>query len=147
MSRLMRLLLQGELCIVLRGPTKGLSKSEAESAILGYTIGNDLTARLFQDPKRTGGQYTYAKAFDAFAPIGPRLVHPSKFKAAPPTTISTRLNGKVVQHSELDFIFPVNELISYLSQGMHITKSEEVAEDLSLLTWIKGRRFLMDLSS
>jgi len=108
---------EGELTVILRGPIKSISKADASSAILGYTIGNDLTARMFQDPKRCGGQYTYAKAFDAFAPIGPRLVHPSKFVPSAPSTITTRVNGKVVQQSALDFIFPVEDIISFISQG------------------------------
>lgn len=108
---------QGELTVILRGPIKSIAKEDVISSILGYTIGNDLTARMFQDPKRTGGQYTYAKAFDAFAPLGPRLVHPSKFTPSAPTSVTTRVNGKVVQQSPLDFIFPVAEIVSYLSQG------------------------------
>lgn len=116
---------QGELTIIIREPIKSISKSEALSSILGYTVGNDLTARLFQDPKRAGGQYTYAKAFDAFAPLGPRLIHPSKFTPFSPTTITTRVNGIVMQHSPLDFIYPVDELISYLSQGEPLRASSK----------------------
>jgi 2-keto-4-pentenoate hydratase/2-oxohepta-3-ene-1,7-dioic acid hydratase in catechol pathway len=72
---------------------------------------------MFQDPKRCGGQYTYAKAFDAFAPLGPRLVHPSKFVPSAPTTLVTRVNGEVVQQSPLDFIYPVEDVASFISQG------------------------------
>jgi 2-keto-4-pentenoate hydratase/2-oxohepta-3-ene-1,7-dioic acid hydratase in catechol pathway len=102
---------------VIRGPIKSILPDEASASILGYTIGNDLTARMFQDPKRSGGQFTYAKAFDNFAPLGPRLVHPSKFTPTSPTNITTRINGEQRQHSPLDFIFPLDELISDLSQG------------------------------
>jgi 2-keto-4-pentenoate hydratase/2-oxohepta-3-ene-1,7-dioic acid hydratase in catechol pathway len=95
---------------------KTVSSSEASNYILGYTIGNDLTSRLFQDPKRCGGQFTYAKAFDKFAPLGPRLVSPKVFEEHV-KTIETRVNGKTVQKSAFEFIFPVNELVSFLSQG------------------------------
>lgn len=71
---------------------------------------------MFQDPRRCSGQYTYAKAFDKFAPLGPRLVSPRVFKERV-TTIETRVNGKTVQKSLLDFIFPVDEMLSFLSQG------------------------------
>jgi len=56
-------------------------------------------------------------AFDKFAPMGPRLVHPSKFVALA-SKIQTRVNGKTLQDSPLDFIFPIAELISFLSQGL-----------------------------
>jgi 2-keto-4-pentenoate hydratase/2-oxohepta-3-ene-1,7-dioic acid hydratase in catechol pathway len=105
--------------VILRGPTKSISKADAASSILGYTVGNDLTARLFQDPKKSGGQYTFAKAFDKFAPLGPRLVHPSKFKPSE-ATVTTRVNGKVVQDSPLDFIVSVEDLVFFLAQGTTI---------------------------
>ncbi|MCJ1297269.1 hypothetical protein MMC08_000055 [Hypocenomyce scalaris] len=108
---------EGELTVILRGPIISISKANGTSSILNFTIGNDLTARMFQDPKRCGGQYTYAQAFDAFAPLGPRLVHPSKFPPSAPTTIITRVNEKVMQQSQLDFIFHVDELVSFISQG------------------------------
>jgi 2-keto-4-pentenoate hydratase/2-oxohepta-3-ene-1,7-dioic acid hydratase in catechol pathway len=71
---------------------------------------------MYQDPKRCGGQYTYAKAFDKFAPLGPRLVSRKVFEEQV-SMIETRVNGKTMQKSPLDFIFPVDELVSFLSQG------------------------------
>jgi len=107
---------QGELTIILRGPIKSISKAEVLSSILAYTIGNDLTARLFQDPKKSAGQFTFAKAFDNFALLGPRLVHPSKFTPAV-STMTTRVNGEITQNSQLDFVFPVDDLVHFLAQG------------------------------
>ena len=95
---------------------KTLSPTEASKNILGFTIGNDLTARMFQAPDIGGGQYTYAKAFDRFAPMGPRLVHPSHF-AVEKAKLTTKVNGEVRQNSPLDFIFGVGEIVSFLSQG------------------------------
>ena len=107
---------KGELVIVTRNNMRSVSAEEATSNILGYTIGNDLTARMYQSPDIGGGQFTYAKAFDKFAPMGPRLVHPSRFSISA-AKLQTRVNGKTLQDSPLDFIFPVGELISFLSQG------------------------------
>lgn len=113
------LLAQGELTLVLRTPIKNITPASAPSHILGYTIGNDLTARTFQ--RSCGGQYTYAKGFDRFAPLGPRLVHPSVFSpTALGARITTRVNGRTVQDSEFDFIFEMNGLLSFLSQGTTI---------------------------
>ncbi|KAK2777354.1 hypothetical protein FQN53_002270 [Emmonsiellopsis sp. PD_33] len=110
---------EGELTIVLRNTIKSVSVSEASSHILGYTIGNDLTARFFQ--RACGGQYTHAKGFDKFAPLGPRLVHPSVFTPADSNRrITTRVNGRVVQDSPFDFIFPVDEIVSFISEGTTI---------------------------
>jgi 2-keto-4-pentenoate hydratase/2-oxohepta-3-ene-1,7-dioic acid hydratase in catechol pathway len=108
--------LQGELTIVTSKAAKDISPSEASDYILGYTIGNDLTSRMFQDPRRCSGQFTYAKAFDKFAPLGPRLVSPKVFEEHA-KTIETRVNGKTMQKSALDLIFPAKELVSFLSQG------------------------------
>lgn len=109
---------QGELTLVLRNSIKNIEPSEAASHILGYTIGNDVTARFFQ--RSCGGQYTYAKGFDRFAPLGPRLVHPSLVDTSANGRITTKVNGRVVQNSPFDFIFPIDELLSFLSQGTTI---------------------------
>ncbi|KAK4041879.1 fumarylacetoacetate hydrolase [Parachaetomium inaequale] len=109
---------EGELTLVLRNSIKNIEPSEAASHILGYTVGNDLTARSFQ--RSCGGQYTYAKGFDRFAPLGPRLVHPSLVDANASGRITTKVNGRVVQNSPFDFIFPIDELLSFLSQGTTI---------------------------
>ncbi|GME49970.1 2-hydroxyhepta-2,4-diene-1,7-dioate isomerase [Neofusicoccum parvum] len=106
---------EGELVIVTSKAAKNVSEAEAKDYILGYTIGNDLTLRLFQDPKRGGGQFTYAKAFDKFAPIGPTLLSAKVF-GEKKRNIVTRVNGKVYQNSPLDFIHSPEKLVSYLSQ-------------------------------
>lgn len=106
------------MTLVLRDSIKNIQPSEAASHILGYTVGNDLTARFFQ--RSCGGQYTYAKGFDRFAPLGPRLVHPSLVDTSANGSITTKVNGRVVQNSPFDFIFPIDELLSFLSQGTTI---------------------------
>jgi 2-keto-4-pentenoate hydratase/2-oxohepta-3-ene-1,7-dioic acid hydratase in catechol pathway len=125
------MLLQGELTAVVRDTVKDISASNSRSHILGYTIGNDLTARLFQ---RSGaGQFTYAKGFDDFAPLGPRLVHPSVFTHES-SKIKTRVNGRVVQDSPFDFIFPIDELLSFLSQGARLPLSHRGSKSEGWLT-------------
>jgi 2-keto-4-pentenoate hydratase/2-oxohepta-3-ene-1,7-dioic acid hydratase in catechol pathway len=93
-----------------------VSVADAKEYILGYTCGNDLTSRLHQDPGRSGGQFTYAKGFDKFAPIGPYLVPPDRFSIAE-SSIQVRVNGKVMQDSPLDFVFSPEEILSLISQG------------------------------
>lgn len=108
---------QGELTIVLSKDTRDVSVEEAADYILGYTVGNDLTARMFQDPKRAGGQFTRCKAFDGFAPLGPVLTSAAAFGNLDDKRILTKVNGKVFQDSAVDLIHGPSTLISFLSQG------------------------------
>jgi 2-keto-4-pentenoate hydratase/2-oxohepta-3-ene-1,7-dioic acid hydratase in catechol pathway len=108
---------EGELTIVTSKPAKDVSVEDAPSYILGYTIGNDLTARHFQALAVAGGQFSYAKSFDKFAPLGPALVSPSAFGDVTKNTIKTSINGRIVQDSPLDLIWGPAELVSFLSQG------------------------------
>jgi 2-keto-4-pentenoate hydratase/2-oxohepta-3-ene-1,7-dioic acid hydratase in catechol pathway len=98
-------------------PARDVSVEEAPDYILGYTIGNDLTARGYQDPKRGGGQFTRAKAFDKFAPIGPILASAEAFGGLEDKTMRTTVNGQEFQNSALDLIHGPEKLVSFLSQG------------------------------
>lgn len=108
---------EGELTIITSKPGKDISISDAPSFILGYTIGNDLTARLFQDPKVSGGQFSFSKAFDNFAPMGPMIVNATTFGPVAEKKIITTVNGRIVQESAVDLIWSPAELVSFLSQG------------------------------
>ncbi|KAH7348905.1 2-hydroxyhepta-2,4-diene-1,7-dioate isomerase [Rhexocercosporidium sp. MPI-PUGE-AT-0058] len=103
---------EGEFTIVTSKAAKNVSVEDAPNYILGYTIGNDLTARQFQI-----GQFTYAKSFDNFAPIGPAIVNAKAFGAIEGKQLKTTINGGVVQNSPVDLIWGPTELVSFLSQG------------------------------
>jgi 2-keto-4-pentenoate hydratase/2-oxohepta-3-ene-1,7-dioic acid hydratase in catechol pathway len=104
---------EAELAVVIKKEAKNIKPKEADSYILGYTCANDVTARDLQDPK---GQWTVAKSFDTFCPVGPVIssdIDPTNLK------IVGRLNGKVVQSSNTNnFIFDIPYLVSYISQIM-----------------------------
>ncbi|KAF5589475.1 fumarylacetoacetate hydrolase family [Fusarium pseudocircinatum] len=108
---------EGELCIVLSRDARDVKVEDASDYILGFTIGNDLTARSYQDPKRSGGQFTRCKAFDGFAPLGPILTNKKTFGALEDKRIVTKVNGRVFQDSPCDMIHSPEVLISFLSQG------------------------------
>jgi len=102
---------------------KDITPKEAESHILGYTIGNDLSRRFFQLPDNSGGQFYFAKAFDNFAPIGPVLVSPLHFnEGASARRLTTKVNGKLVQDTVIadDMIFSPALILSQMSQGLWI---------------------------
>lgn len=104
---------EGELVVVIGRKAKNIKEADATDYILGYTCGNDVTARDLQ-PK--DGQWTVAKSFDTFLPFGPWIetdVDPSALK------IGAFLNGVRVQSSSTsNLIFPVPFLVSYLSKIM-----------------------------
>ncbi|KAH8812366.1 hypothetical protein F5884DRAFT_785190 [Xylogone sp. PMI_703] len=115
---------EGELTVIIGKDAKNVSKDDALSYVLGYTVGNDVSARNFQlPPSVSGNQFCYAKSFDKFAPIGPSVllansnVDPQKFK------YTTKINGEKRQETGTDdMIFSVKDIIAHLSRGTTIRK-------------------------
>jgi len=82
---------------------------------LGYTCGNDVSARDWQK-KWGGGQWSRGKSFDTFAPLGPCLVTPDEIPNPDALNIKTLVNGETVQDCNTsDMIFDVPTLIEFLS--------------------------------
>ena len=107
---------ENELCFVVCQDVKDVSEEDAPQYILAYTIGNDVSSRAWQMPDTSGGQFSYAKSFDGFCPIGPRLVAASQIANPQSLNIVTRRSGKVVQNSNTsDMLFGVYKLLSFLS--------------------------------
>lgn len=98
---------------------RDVSVEEAESYILGYTIGNDLSCRVFQLPAQNAGQFFYAKAFDKFAPIGPVLVGPELFQQVKDVRLTTKVNGDIMQDVDIkkDMVFSAAQVLSFMSQS------------------------------
>ncbi|WP_315105273.1 fumarylacetoacetate hydrolase family protein [uncultured Microbacterium sp.] len=101
---------EGELVVVIGRIAKNVKAENALDHVLGYTIGNDVTAR---DLQRKDGQWSRAKGFDTFCPLGPAIE--TDFDPAQ-ATIETRVNGEVRQHAPLtDMIHSVAAIIEYAS--------------------------------
>lgn len=95
-----------------------VAKENALDYVLGYTIGNDISARNFQLPEASGGQFCYAKSFDKFAPIGHTIVSAQQIPDPQALQLRTRVNGVIKQESSTgDMIFGVRQIISHLSRG------------------------------
>jgi 2-keto-4-pentenoate hydratase/2-oxohepta-3-ene-1,7-dioic acid hydratase in catechol pathway len=112
---------EGELAVVMGKRCKNVSADEAEKCILGYTCLNDITAR---DLQRKDGQWTRAKSFDTFAPLGPWIakIDPSK------ADIQTRVNGEVKQKSNIsDLIFGIHKLVEFISAIMTLEPGDVIA--------------------
>jgi len=104
---------ESELAVVIGKPARNVGRNEALSCVFGYTCANDVTAR---DVQNRDGQWSRAKSFDTFGPLGPWIeteLDPANLH------IQGRLNGMTVQDaSTSELVFDVSFLISYLSQGM-----------------------------
>lgn len=112
---------EGEMAVVIGKRCRNVSAKEAHDHILGITNFNDVTAR---DLQRRDGQWTRAKSFDTFAPMGPYVVEsdPSSLK------IQTRVKGLVRQSSNTsDLIFSVPELIEFISSIMTLLPGDVIA--------------------
>ncbi len=113
---------EGELAVVIGKKCKNVSREEAFEYVLGYTCFNDVTAR---DLQRKDGQWTRAKSFDTFAPIGPYV---ACFKDASNLKIETVLNGTVVQSSSTsNLIFDIPTLIEFISSIMTLNRGDVIA--------------------
>ncbi|MDO5581485.1 MAG: fumarylacetoacetate hydrolase family protein [Planctomycetia bacterium] len=109
---------EAELVVVIGSGGRFIPESETLAAVAGYTCGNDVSCRDWQKNK-PGGQWFLGKSFDTFAPIGPALVLRDEIDDPNNLKIESRLNGKIMQSSNTkNFIFPVEKLISYISEVM-----------------------------
>ena len=106
---------EGELAVVIGKRCRNVSRDEALGAVLGFTCGNDVSARDWQK-QWGGGQWCRGKTFDTFAPLGPVLVPPEDLADPLGLGLRTTLNGEVVQDGNTsDMIFDVPSLIVFLS--------------------------------
>jgi 2-keto-4-pentenoate hydratase/2-oxohepta-3-ene-1,7-dioic acid hydratase in catechol pathway len=113
---------EGELALVIGRRTTKLKPDEWRSAIRGYTLANDVTAR---DLQKKDGQWTRAKGFDTFCPVGPVVSDEVDPEAG--LTIETRVNGELRQHgSTLDFIFSIPQLLAYITAAITLEPGDLV---------------------
>ena len=105
---------EGELVIVIKTKAKNVSREKALDYVLGYTCGNDVSARDCQF--KFDSQWARGKSFDTFAPIGPWIeTELNPFDC----NVTSRLNGEVMQQANTSLmIFDVAYLVSYLSRCM-----------------------------
>ena len=112
---------EGELAIVIGKKARNISRSAAVKYIRGYTCANDITAR---DIQNIDGQWTRAKSFDTFCPLGPRVV-----KDIDPMNLNirTKVNGRIKQNSNTkNMIFNVHELVSFVSSVMTLLPGDVI---------------------
>jgi 2-keto-4-pentenoate hydratase/2-oxohepta-3-ene-1,7-dioic acid hydratase in catechol pathway len=108
---------EGEVAVVIGRICRDVPAAQATDVIFGYTIANDVTAR---DLQRSDGQFTRAKGFDTFCPLGPWIetdLDPQDF--ADGRAIQTHLNGDLKQDGNTrDLIFDIPTLVEKVSAVM-----------------------------
>ncbi|HMU41278.1 MAG TPA: fumarylacetoacetate hydrolase family protein [Pseudomonadota bacterium] len=113
---------EGELAVVIGRRCHKQSVAHALNFVLGYTLCNDVTVR---DLQKKDGQFTRAKGFDTFCPLGPVIstdVDPAQ------SAVRSHLNGKLVQDGQTDeLIFGVAELVSFVSQVMTLEPGDVIS--------------------
>jgi 2-keto-4-pentenoate hydratase/2-oxohepta-3-ene-1,7-dioic acid hydratase in catechol pathway len=113
---------EGELGVVIGKKARYVSEKEARQYILGYTCINDVTER---DLQKEDGQWTRAKGFDTFAPIGPWIETEIE---ADDLKLETFLNGEVRQSARTsEMVFGVSRLISFISGVMTLLPGDVIA--------------------
>jgi 2-keto-4-pentenoate hydratase/2-oxohepta-3-ene-1,7-dioic acid hydratase in catechol pathway len=113
---------EGELGVVIGKRAKNVHRDEAKNYVFGYTCVNDVSERHIQ---KADGQWTRAKGFDTFAPIGPWIetgIDPDDLK------IGTYLNGELRQSARTsDLIFGIYELIEFISAVMTLLPGDVIS--------------------
>jgi 2-keto-4-pentenoate hydratase/2-oxohepta-3-ene-1,7-dioic acid hydratase in catechol pathway len=106
---------EAELAVVIGRTCKNVAKADALNYVLGYTCGNDVSARDWQG-RWGGSQWCRGKTFDTFAPLGPCIVTPDEIPDPNALGIRCVVSGETLQDwSTRDMIFDVPALIEFLS--------------------------------
>ena len=112
---------EAELAVVIGKRGRWINEEQANRYIFGYTIANDVTARDLQE---RDGQWTRAKGFDTFCPLGPWIETEIDISDV---LISCRVNGDLRQMaSSREMIFPISHLITYISSVMTLEPGDVI---------------------
>ena len=113
---------EAELGVVIGKTTRNVPPEKVKGHVLGYTCVNDVTAR---DLQMKDVQFTRAKGFDTFCPIGPCIE--TEFDPSD-VLVECRLNGEIKQSSRTSqFIHHVPELVSFISQIMTLEPGDVIS--------------------
>lgn len=115
-----------ELAIVIGKKASYVELENAEDHIAGYVLHNDISERAFQIEK--DGQWCKGKGCDTFAPLGPFIATKDEIKDPNNLELWLEVNGERLQHSSTsDFVFNVQEVVSYISQFMTLLPGDVIS--------------------
>ena len=110
---------EGEIVVVIGREIKGVSREEAEAAIFGYTCGNDVSARVWQ---QSDGQWWRAKGCDTFGVFGPSIVTGLRHDQI---ELRTRVNGTEVQRANSsELLRDIPEIVRLVSSVMTLVPGD-----------------------
>ncbi len=113
---------EAEMVVIVGKGGKGIPREEAMKHVLGFTVGNDVSAR---DCQFGDGQWVRGKSFDTFLPLGPFVASPDEVGNPHSLGISLTLNGQKMQDSSTSMmVFPVDFLISYISTDITLSPGD-----------------------
>lgn len=115
---------EGEIAVVIGRRAKGVSEADAWDHVAGIAPLNDVTAR---DLQKTDGQWTRAKGFDTFCPLG-EMVPLERIADRDALEVVCRVNGEERQRgSAARMVFPIPALIAYISAIMTLEPGDVIA--------------------
>ena len=120
-----RLDYEAELAVIIGKTAKNVPAEQAEEYIFGYTILNDVSARVLQTSHK---QWYFGKSLDGFTPMGPAIVTADEIPFPPKLRICTCVNGEVRQDSTTDLLITgIADIIAELSSGMTLLPGTIIA--------------------
>lgn len=120
-----RLDYEAELAVIIGKIARNVKAADAADCIFGYTVLNDVSARLLQT---THKQWYFGKSLDGFTPIGPCITTADEIAFPPALAISSRINGELRQNSTTDLLITgIAEIIAELSSGMTLLPGTIIA--------------------
>jgi 2,4-diketo-3-deoxy-L-fuconate hydrolase len=116
---------EAELGVVIGTRARGVSADDALGVVAGYTCVNDVSAR---DLQMSEGQWTRAKSFDTFCPVGPAIVPAAEIPDPQALGIRCLVNGEPMQDSTTaEMVFSVAEIIAFVSAGITLEPGDLIA--------------------
>ena len=113
---------EGELAVVMGKVTRNVRPDDVADHVLGYTAANDVTAR---DLQKSDVQWTRAKGFDSFCPLGPAI--DTEFDPAEANGITCSVNGELRQEGVVsDVVFGVPEIVAFVSSVMTLLPGDVI---------------------
>ncbi|KIX10685.1 uncharacterized protein Z518_01769 [Rhinocladiella mackenziei CBS 650.93] len=132
---------EGEFVVVMARDAKDVPANQALNYVLGFTIGNDVSARNFSLPDTSG------KCFDGFAPIGPAIITTAAIPDPQKLSFTTKVNGIVRQTTSTeDMNWTVAEIIEHLSRGTTLRQGTVImtGTPTGIGMFIKPKGFIQD---
>lgn len=120
-----RLDYEAELAVIIGKTARNIHANDAADYIFGYTILNDVSARLLQT---THKQWYFGKSLDGFTPMGPCIVTADEIAFPPSLSITTHVNGELRQNSSTNLLITgIADVIEELSAGMTLLPGTIIA--------------------